>query len=113
MFNPLVFGFLTTNILHAFIHLVLGFSGVYYGLRNKARNFIMFVGILLLVVGVFYFVPVAGSLLVELLNLNVAVAVLNIVVGIVAVLFAVLTPKRPVKVHHHQHHQHPPPHHHH
>jgi uncharacterized membrane protein len=100
MFNPLVFGFLSTNVLHAFIHLLLGFTAIYYGLRNKARNIMMFVGILLLVVGVFYFVPVVGDLLVKLLNLNTAVAILNILLGIAAVLSAVLTPKREVTPHH-------------
>lgn len=94
MFSHVVFGVLTTNVLHAFIHLVLGFTGIYTGLRNHARKFSMYVGILLLAVGLLFFVPGADELLIKLLNVNTAVAVVNIIIGIVAILFAVLTPKR-------------------
>ena len=96
LFNPLVFGLFSTNPLHAVIHLMLGVSGIYAGLRNHARNFSYFTGFLLLVVGLLYFVPAIEPLLVKILNLNKAVAIFNIIVGIVAVLFAMLTPKRPV-----------------
>lgn len=96
LFNPMVFGLFSTNPLHAIIHLLLGVSGIYAGLRNHARNFSLFTGILLLVVGLLFFLPAVGALLVKILNLNKAVALFNIVVGIVAILFALLTPKRPV-----------------
>ena len=96
LFNPLVFGLFSTNPLHAVIHLMLGVSGIYAGLRNHARNFSYFTGFLLLVVGLLYFVPAIEPLLVKILNLNKAVAIFNIIVGIVALLFAMLTPKRPV-----------------
>ena len=96
LFNPLLFGLFSTNPLHAVIHLMLGVSGIYAGLRNHARNFSYFTGFLLLVVGLLYFVPAIEPLLVKILNLNKAVAIFNIIVGIVAVLFAMLTPKRPV-----------------
>ena len=96
LFNPLLFGLFSTNPLHAVIHLMLGVSGIYAGLRNHARNFSYFTGFLLLVVGLLYFVPQIEPLLVKILNLNKAVAIFNIIVGIVAVLFAMLTPKRPV-----------------
>ena len=97
MFSPLVFGVLTTNVLHAFIHLVLGFTGIYTGLRNHARKFCLYVGILLLVVGILFFVPTAGDLVIKLLNVNDAVAYVNIIIGIMAILFALLTPKKAVR----------------
>ncbi len=100
-FNPIVFGIFTTNILHAFIHLLLGFTGLYVGLRNHARNFSLYVGILLAVVGLMYFIPGADELIVRILNVNSAVAYFNIIVGIAAISFALLTPKR------HPDHAHP------
>src|SRR4051812_10142999 len=73
LFSEVVFGFLTTNVLHAVIHLFLGFTGLYIGLRNHARKFSLYVGLLLLIVGVLYFIPAAGNLVVDLLNVNDAV----------------------------------------
>ena len=96
LFSPVVFGVLTTNLLHACIHLVLGANAIYWGTRNRARKFIMFVGVLVLVVGIAYFIPGASELVVKLFNVNNAVAYLNIIVGIIAILLALLTPKREV-----------------
>ncbi|MDB5200878.1 MAG: hypothetical protein JWQ27_287 [Ferruginibacter sp.] len=99
MFDPLVFGIFSTNILHASIHLILGFTGIYTGLRNHARKFCLYVGMLLLAVGILYFIPGADALIVRFFNVNNAVAYLNIIVGILCLLFAFLTPK-PAPLHH-------------
>ena len=88
LFSPVVFGVLTTNVVHAVIHIVLGIVGLWTGLTGGSRRFCMFLGILLIAVGVLRFVPVVGDLLVSILNVNPAVAYFNIVVGIVAVLVA-------------------------
>ena len=58
LFNPLLFGLFSTTLLHTIIHILLGVSGIYAGLRNHARNFCYFTGVLLLVVGLLFFVPV-------------------------------------------------------
>ena len=94
LFSPITFGVFSTNPLHAIIHLFLGTAGIFYGLRNRARNFSFFIGALLLIVGAFYFVPVIGTFITKILNLNQAVSIFNIVVGIAAILFAYMTPKR-------------------
>ncbi len=103
MVSPVVFGVFTTNFLHAIIHLLLGVTGIYLGSRNQARKFILFTGVLLTVVGVLYFVPGADELVVKLLNVNNAVAYFNIIVGILAILLALLTPKRVVNTGHEKH----------
>ncbi len=97
LFSPVVFGVLTTNLLHAFIHLFLGVTGIYLGTRNKARNFSMYVGLLLLLVGILFFVPATNEMVVNFLNVNKTAACINIAIGICAILLAVLTPKRPVQ----------------
>lgn len=93
MFSPVVFGVLTTNKLHATIHIVLGLLGIYTGMTRGARTWCLGVGILVLVVGVLRFVPGIGEILVSLLNVNHAVAVFNIVAGIAALIVARMSPK--------------------
>ncbi len=84
--SPIVFGVLTTNLTHAIIHIVLGLIGIVTGWRGRARGFCIFLGILLLAVGLLRFVPGVRDIIISLLNVNIAVAWLNIIVGAVALL---------------------------
>jgi len=86
--SPVVFGVLTTNTLHAVIHIALGVIGIWVGLKGGARKYCLFLGVLLLAVGALWFVPVTGSIITSLLNVNAAVTYLNLVVGAVALLLA-------------------------
>lgn len=105
MFSDVVLGSLTTNRLHAFIHLLLGVNCIYFGMRNRARKFILFVGVLLLVVGTCFFLPTVDKLVMDIFAVNKNVAYLNIIVGILSILIAVFSPKRKVDVSH-SHHAH-------
>ncbi len=86
--SDVVFSILTTNRTHAIIHIVLGLIGIATGVRRQARGFCIFLGILLLAVGVLRFVPGVGEIIVSVLNVNIPVAWLNIVVGAVALLLS-------------------------
>ncbi|MBA2744169.1 MAG: DUF4383 domain-containing protein [Chthoniobacterales bacterium] len=88
--SPVVFGVLTTNTLHAIIHIVLGIVGIAAGWQRRARGFCIFLGILLLAVGVLRFVPGVDEIIIGILNVNVAVACVNIAVGAVALLLALV-----------------------
>ena len=88
LFSPVVFGVLTTNVLHAVIHIALGIVGIWTGLKGGARGFCLFLGALLLAVGILRFVPGVGDLIVAMLNVNPAVAYVNIAIGIVTLLVA-------------------------
>lgn len=90
LFSPVVFGVLTTNVTHAIIHILLGAAGIGAGLAKKARGFCIFLGALLLAVGILRFLPGAGDLIVRVLNVNEAVAFLNIVVGVVGLAIGIL-----------------------
>jgi hypothetical protein len=69
------------------------------GLRGGSRRFCHFVGWLLLTVGVLYWVPVAREIVISLLNVNVYVAGLNIIIGIITLTIACLSrPERVVPV---------------
>ena len=87
-FSDVVFGGLTTNRLHATIHILLGIIGIWTGLKGGSGGFLTFLGILLAVVGVLWFIPSVGELVVSILNVNQAVAVFNVVVGIVSLAIA-------------------------
>jgi hypothetical protein len=85
-FSPVVFGVLTTNPLHAAIHMLLGIAGIGTGLKGGSRGFCLFLGALLLAVGIFWFLPVLGDLVRSLLNVNLAVTYLNLALGIVSLI---------------------------
>ena len=86
--SPVVFGVLTTNTLHAVIHIVLGAVGLWAGLKSGARQFCLFLGVLLVAVGALWFVPGVSALIRSLLNVNAAVAYLNLAVGAIAIVLA-------------------------
>ena len=92
MVSPVVFGVLSTNRLHACIHIVLGLLGIYTAMAKGARTWCTLVGILIIVVGVLRFIPGAGGIIVSLLNVNEAVAIFNIVAGAAALVVARLSP---------------------
>ncbi len=91
--SPLVFGVLTTNTTHATIHILLGLVGLAVGISGKARHFCLFLGALLIAVGVLRFVPGIADMLVTFLNVNHAVAVFNIALGILSLLVAWSSPQ--------------------
>lgn len=86
LFSPVVFGVLSTNLTHALIHLSLAAFGIWASFNHHARGFSLFLGWLLLAVGVLRFVPVLGGLIVSLLNVNPAVAMVNVIVGSAALM---------------------------
>lgn len=93
LFSPIVFGVLSTNTLHAVIHIVLGIAGILAGRSGAARGYLLGVGALLLVVGILRFVPRASDLVVSLLNVNFAVAYFNIAVGLISLLIGFSAPR--------------------
>lgn len=96
LFSATVFGIFTTNRTHAVIHIVLGVLGIIVGFRKTAGAYCTFLGILLILVGLFRFVPVASDIIVEALNVNAAVALLNIVVGLISL--SVVYYRRPAEL---------------
>lgn len=94
--SKIVFQVLTTNTTHAVIHIALGVLGLWMGIIRRPRNYCLLVGLLLLTVGVLRFVPGLDQWTIELLNVNFAVAYLNIGIGIFSILVAAFA--RPVAI---------------
>ena len=88
LMSPVVFGVLTTNMVHAIIHIALGVLGIFAAMMRFSRGYLFSVGPLLLFVGILRFVPGSSDLVVALLNVNHAVAYLNIVIGLASIFVA-------------------------
>jgi len=88
LFSPVVYWVFTTNHAHAIIHIVLGIAGLVARWKGVIKGFFGFLGSLLIVVAVIWIVPAWREVPRELLNVNGAVATLNLVLGIVALVIA-------------------------
>jgi hypothetical protein len=87
LFSPEVFGILSTNRIHAAIHLGLAFWGLKAAFTGGTKSFLWLIGVLLILVGALYFIP-GGQALTDLLAVNEPVAVLNIMLGIASLFCA-------------------------
>ena len=85
--HPVVFGFLTTNRTHAVIHVLLALWGLKAAFTTGARSFLWALGVLLLLVGGLFFLP-GGRQWTDLLAVNRPGAVLNLLIGLIALLSA-------------------------
>lgn len=92
-FSPMTFGVLSTNLLHTIIHTAMGVLGIYAARTTFARLWCIGVGLIVLPVGVLYFVAAVNGLLVSLFNLNHTVSIINIILGVVALVVAQMSPK--------------------
>ncbi len=88
MISPVTFGALTGNATHGIIHIVLGIVGLIMASRGRAPGFLNFVGILLLLVAILWFIPGTRGTIEQILNANRNVAILNIILGIVSLIMS-------------------------
>ncbi len=93
LFSPVVFGVLSTNVLHACIHIVLGGLALWAGSSRHSRGFLGFLGVLLILVAVLWFIPGTRSFIVDTLNVNRAVAIVNLIVGALCLLLRTVGPR--------------------
>ncbi len=92
--SPVVFGLLTTNTLHASLHVMLGLVGLWAGFRSHARGFLCFLGSLLILVSVLWFAPPTQGLVAGLLNVNLSVAYVNLVLGALSLIVGITCTQR-------------------
>lgn len=88
-FSPVVMGFLSTNRLQATIHVALGIFGLWRALSDRSVGFLWLLGGLLVAFGLLYYVP-GGRTLTGVLAINEAVAIMNLLIGLIALILAVL-----------------------
>lgn len=98
LIDPPFLEIFTSNILHAVIHVLLGILGIWTGLKGGAKIYLIFLGIILLTVGALYFVPGARELLEDIFDVNLAVAWLNIGIGILSLIVVLISRPQPQNV---------------
>ena len=89
LFSPVVYGVLTTNRTHAIVHILLGVAGLIARWKGAIKGYFGFLGSLLIVVAFLWLLPATRDVLSDLLNMNSAVAILNFVLGVVALAIAI------------------------
>jgi hypothetical protein len=91
LFERVTFIVLTTNRLHAAIHIILGATGIWAARAGFVRPYLFWIGVILLSAGALWFVPTLSDVVVQLLNINHAVAVANITLGVFSLALALRT----------------------
>lgn len=88
LFSPVVYWILTTNRAHAIIHIILGVAALVARWKGAIKSYFGFLGSLLVVGAVLWFVPAWRPIPRDLLNVNWAVATLNFIIGIASLVIA-------------------------
>ena len=88
--NPLVgdpaTSFFGTNNYQNILHLLAGVIGIYVGTKGKGPGYNMSIGWIGLVLGVLGFIGPVADLFASLLNINQAITVLHLAIGVVCLL---------------------------
>jgi len=79
-FNNPILGLFGVNTAQNLLHLVGGVLGLWLG----GKNFNKWTGLLALLVGVLWFLPVTGDLLASLFGINTEISVLHLLIGVVS-----------------------------
>lgn len=88
IYSETVFSVLTTSITYAILQIMFGVMGIILGLKKHAKGYCIFLGLLLIAIGILRFVPVAIHYVIDAFNINRPAAYLNIALGIVALIVA-------------------------
>ena len=81
--NHPILGIFGVNTYQDILHLVGGALIIWLSM-NSAKTTNMWVGVIALVVGILWFIPVAGDLLTSIFAINAAISYLHIAVGVVS-----------------------------
>jgi len=86
--NPLVgdSGLFGTNTVQDILHLIAGAFGVYVGTKGAGPGYNMTLGWIGIVLGVLGFIGPIADMLASWLNINTAITVLHLAIGIVCLL---------------------------
>ena len=83
-FNAPIFGLFGVNAAQDLLHLIGGAAIIWFGYSGSGKPTNMWLGIISLVVGVLGFVPITADLLTTILNINTAISILHVAIGIVS-----------------------------
>ena len=87
-----IWGFFTQSILNIFgvnatqsiLHIIAGLFGVYVGTKGKGPGYNMTIGWIGIVLGILGYVPSVDTLLLQYLNINTAITILHLAIGVIS-----------------------------
>jgi hypothetical protein len=79
-------GLFGTNTFQDVLHLIAGIFGIYVGTKGMGPGYNATIGWIGIALGILGFIPGVSDLLLSLLNINTAITVLHLVIGIVCLL---------------------------
>ena len=77
-------GYFGTNTFQDILHLIAGAFGLYVGTKGEGPGYNMSIGWIGVALGILGFIPAIDTLFAQLLNINKAITVLHLVIGVVA-----------------------------
>lgn len=83
-----VFGWFTTNSFQACIQILIAVAAFVSFAGKNYRPFLKFLGIILMLVGLIWFLGIGGDWLVRIFNINRPLAIFNLVIGLIVLVLA-------------------------
>lgn len=84
LFTQSILGIFGVNIYQSVLHLIAAGFGIYAGTKGIGKGYNMIIGTIGVVLGILGFIPGVGTLLLSWFNINSAISVLHIVIGVVS-----------------------------
>src|SRR3989344_1276301 len=81
-FTNSILGILGVNPLQSVLHLIAAAFGIYAGTKGDGTTYNQVLGWIAVVLGVIGFIPGVNDLLLQLLNINTAITVLHLAIGV-------------------------------
>src|SRR3989344_2140189 len=83
-FTNSILGILGVNALQSVLHLIAAGFGIYAGTQGDGTTYNQALGWIGVVLGILGFIPGVSGLLLNLFNINTAISVLHVVIGVVS-----------------------------
>ena len=84
LFSQSILGIFGVNMLQSVLHLIAGGFGIYAGTKGTGHDFTRGIGWIAIALAVLGFIPYTATLLMSLLNINMATTVLHLAIGAVS-----------------------------
>ena len=80
----MILGIFGVNMAQSVLHVIAGLFGLYVGIKGEGPKYNAILGWIALVVAVLGFIPGTNTLLLSLLNINMATTFLHVAIGIIS-----------------------------
>src|SRR3989338_10454783 len=84
LFTTSILGLFGVNMFQSVLHLIAAAFGIYAGTKGDGTTYNQVLGWIAVVLAVLGFIPGVNDLLLQLLNINTAITVLHLAIGVVS-----------------------------